>query len=196
MPVVVEKYSARSLESAVTVLADAFVTNPILVSAFGGQHLSYSRLFFRFGLRHMFKGDVFVARVDGEVRGCMHFVSSPNCLPAAEEMPLAMANLLKLIGGAKPQVIKWFARWCRLDPDAPHLHLGPIGVSPEMQGKGLGTALMDRYIERLNRDKLAGYLETDRPENVRFYEKFGFRVMREEQLIGVPTWYMWRAEPG
>ena len=195
MPLIVEKYSTRRLESAIAVLADAFVTNPLLVAAFGGQNISYSRLLFRFGLCQMFKGEAFVALVDGEVRGYARFISSPKCLPAAEEIPAAMANLLKLIGDAKPQVIKWFARWCRLDPDAPHLHLGPIGVSPEMQGHGVGTALMGRYIERLNHDKIAGYLETDRAENVKFYEKFGFRVMREEKLIGVPTWYMCRAEP-
>jgi len=55
--------------------------------------------------------------------------------------------------------------------------------------------LMGRYIKRLNQAGIAGYLETDKPENVKFYEKFGFRVTREEELIGVPTWYMWRAEP-
>jgi len=28
---------------------------------------------------------------------------------------------------------------------------------------------------------------------VEFYKKFGFVVQREEELIGMPTWYMWRA---
>jgi ribosomal protein S18 acetylase RimI-like enzyme len=192
MAVMVEKYSPRRSESVITILADAFVTNPLLVSAFGRHSIEHSRLFFRFGLRNMFKGEAFVALVDGEVCGYIHFISSPGCLPAAEEIPAVMANLLNLIGDAKPRVIEWFARWCRLDPDAPHLHLGPIGVSPEMQSRRVGTALMSRYIERLEHDKIAGYLETDRPENVKFYEKFGFQVAREEELIGTPTWYMWR----
>jgi hypothetical protein len=52
---------------------------------------------------------------------------------------------------------------------------------------------MNRYIEHLEQERLAGYLETDRRENVDFYKGFGFVVQREEQLIGVPTWYMWRA---
>jgi hypothetical protein len=51
---------------------------------------------------------------------------------------------------------------------------------------------MNRYIGYLRQEQLPGYLETDKPENVRFYEKFGFTVQREEELIGVPTWYMWR----
>ena len=90
-------------------------------------------------------------------------------------------------------MIKWFTRWCHLDPDEPHVHLGPIGVSPDMQGHGVGTTLMRRYVEYLKQERAAGYLETDRPENVEFYKKFGFVVQREEGLIGTRTWYMWRA---
>ncbi len=74
----------------------------------------------------------------------------------------------------------------------PHLHLGPIGISPDAQSLGLGSALMDCYIEQLDREAAAGYLETDHPKNVKFYEKFGFEVRDEQQLIGAPTWYMWR----
>jgi len=39
------------------------------------------------------------------------------------------------------------------------------------------------------------YLETDKPENVRFYERFGFAVVAEEQVSGVPDWYMHRPAP-
>jgi hypothetical protein len=51
---------------------------------------------------------------------------------------------------------------------------------------------MNRYIEYLKQEKAAGYLETDRPQNVEFYKKFGFLVQREEILIGASAWYMWR----
>jgi hypothetical protein len=36
------------------------------------------------------------------------------------------------------------------------------------------------------------YLETDRPENVRFYRKFGFIVAAESAVMGVPNWFMSR----
>jgi len=192
MAIIVEKYSAAALESVVTVLAHAFVTSPLHVCAFGPQRMDQNRLFFRIGLRNMFTGHAFVASVDGEVHGYAHFNPAPYCLPLPEEIPNTVATLLKPLGEARPRVIAWFARWCRLDPDEPHVHLGPIGVSPELQGQGVGTALMRRYIEYLQQEKAAGYLETDKAENVKFYEKFGFVVKREEQLIGTPTWYMWR----
>ena len=192
MQLAIEKYSSERLDSAVSVLADSFVTNPLHISAFGAERMDQNRLFFRIGLRHMFMGQAFVALADGQVVGYVHFNASPYCLPVPEEIPLAATTLLKPLGEAIPRVVKWFARWCHLDPDEPHVHLGPIGVSPIVQGQGIGTALMNPYLDHLNHEKAAGYLETDRPENVQFYKKFGFVVQRKETLIGTPTWYMWR----
>ncbi|HSF59282.1 MAG TPA: GNAT family N-acetyltransferase [Candidatus Binatia bacterium] len=192
MTIRIEKYSAAQLEPAIALLSDAFVTNPLHVAAFGPRRLDQNRLFFRIGLRHMFAGQAFVALVDDQVRGYVHFNASPYCLPAPEEIPTVVATLLKPLGEAIPNVINWFARWCHLDPEKPHVHLGPIGVAPKLQRQGVGTALMNRYIEHLKQEQSAGYLETDRAENVEFYQKFGFVVQHEEQLIGTPTWYMWR----
>ena len=192
MAIVIEKYSPAQLDAAISVLSNAFVTNPLHISAFGPQRIDQNRLFFRIGLRHMFSGEAFVALKDNKVRGYVHFNASPYCLPAPEEIPIAATTLLKPLGEAIPQVIKWFARWCHLDPEEPHVHLGPIGVAPEAQGEGIGSALMNRYIDHIKRQRSAGYLETDRPKNVEFYKKFGFTVRHEEQLIGAPTWYMWR----
>jgi GNAT superfamily N-acetyltransferase len=168
------------------------VTNPLHVAAFGPERIDQNRLFFRIGLRQMFTGQAFVARVNGQVLGYVHFNASPYCLPAPEEIPTVAATVLKPLGVAIPNVINWFARWCHLDPDEPHVHLGPIGVAPGLQKRGVGTALMNHYIEYLRQEQSAGYLETDRPENVEFYQKFGFVVRHEEQLIGATTWYMWR----
>jgi hypothetical protein len=37
------------------------------------------------------------------------------------------------------------------------------------------------------------YLETDKFENVRFYQKFGFTVITEAEVLGTPNWFMSRA---
>lgn len=192
MTILVENYRERDMDTVQSILADAFVTSPLHIAAFGAERMDQNRLFFRIGLRHMFNGHAHVASVNGAIRGYVHFNESPYCLPAPEEIPNTMATLLKPLGAANPKVIAWFARWCRLDPDEPHVHLGPLGVAPESQGQGVGTALMNRYLEYLQQEKLPGYLETDKAENVKFYEKFGFAVQREEELIGTPIWYMWR----
>jgi len=188
-----KKYSAGYLDECVTVLADAFVENPLHVAAFGRGRMDQNRLFFRIGLRQMFLGQAFVALADGVVGGYLHFNASPYCLPAPEEVPLAAATSLRPLGEAIPQVVRWYSRWCRLDPDEPHVHLGPIGVAPNFQRQGAGTALMRRYVEHLKQENAAGYLETDRWQNVEFYQKFGFIVRHEEELFGTPIWFMWRS---
>lgn len=40
------------------------------------------------------------------------------------------------------------------------------------------------------------YLETDRKENVRFYQNFGFVVLEQSKVLGVSTWYMLRLGTG
>lgn len=188
----IQKYSSDLIEPAVTLLADAFITNPLHTSCFGAAALERNRLFFRIGLRHMFTGNAVVAIADGQIHGYIHFKAFPQCLPPAEEIPLAVATLFTSLSESIPKIVQWFSRWCHLDPDRPHVHLGPLGVSPWYQGSGIGTALMNRYIDHLIKENSAGYLETDRAENVAFYKKFGFVVKGEDSVIGVPVWYMWR----
>jgi hypothetical protein len=36
------------------------------------------------------------------------------------------------------------------------------------------------------------YLETDKPENVRLYQRFGFRVIESADVLGVRNWFMSR----
>jgi hypothetical protein len=36
------------------------------------------------------------------------------------------------------------------------------------------------------------YLETDKAINVRFYQKFGFQIVAQEQVLGTTNWFMKR----
>lgn len=192
MALVIEEFNADHLDSTILLLGDAFATNPLHETAFGPEQLDQNRLFFRIVLESLFTGDAFIAIMNGEVKGYMHFAASPSCLPAPEQIRDSADTLLQPLGDAVPLIVEWLSRWCRLDPAEPHIHLGPIGVAPEAQRKGIGKALMRCYVDHLERERAAGYLETDRRENVEFYKKFGFVIRHEEQLIGAPTWYMWR----
>ena len=189
---IITRHTPDLIDPTLDVLANAFVTNPLHVAVFEGERLEQNRLFFRIALEHMFRATAFVGLQDGEVCGYMHFGHSPSCLPPADQVQTAGETILKPLGSSVPRIVEWFETWSRLDPDEPHVHLGPIGVSPAAQGGGLGSALMDRFIEHLDRGGLAGYLETDRRGNVEFYRKFGFDVQHEQPLVGTPTWYMSR----
>ncbi len=51
---------------------------------------------------------------------------------------------------------------------------------------------MEAYCEDLDRTNDAGYLETDRAENVEFYRRYGFEIIDEATVLGVPNYFMWR----
>jgi ribosomal protein S18 acetylase RimI-like enzyme len=86
----------------------------------------------------------------------------------------------------------WFKEWAKHDPAEQHWHLGPIGVLPTHQGLGIGSILMERFCNEVDACKAKAYLETDLDKNVRFYEKFGFKVVSESEIFGVKNRYMLR----
>lgn len=71
-----------------------------------------------------------------------------------------------------------------------HWYLMVLGVAPEQQGRGLGSALMQPILEQADREGRKCYLETAEITNVPYYEKRGFRVLRQgaEESSGVPYW--------
>ena len=87
----------------------------------------------------------------------------------------------------------WHTEWGRHDPLEQHWHLGPIGVLPTHQGSGIGSILMERFCKEVDACLAKAYLETDLDKNVRFYEKFGFKVVSESKIFDVKTPYMLRA---
>jgi ribosomal protein S18 acetylase RimI-like enzyme len=79
---------------------------------------------------------------------------------------------------------------------APHWYLHMMAVRPDLQGRGHGTALVEACLATLvDRDRaLPCTLLTQRPENVVFYGRLGFREMGKRDLGGVlgqPTFVTW-----
>ena len=86
----------------------------------------------------------------------------------------------------------WHTEWARHEPKNQHWHLGPIGVLPSHQGRGIGSMLMERFCIEVDACIAEAYLETDVDKNVRFYEKFGFKVISESDIFSVKNRYMLR----
>ena len=72
-------------------------------------------------------------------------------------------------------------------------YLNAIGVEPSEQGTGLGTALLNHMLEKIDEDALPSFLDTSVPDNLGYYERFGFRVTAEAVLPNrIPLWGMTR----
>ena len=90
-------------------------------------------------------------------------------------------------------MIKVVDEWARRDLAEPHLHLGPLAVDRPLHGKGIGTQILLEHTRRLDEANAVGYLETDKDINVRLYERHGYHVIDEADVIGVHCWFMRRA---
>lgn len=71
-------------------------------------------------------------------------------------------------------------------PEGPHWHLAFLGVDPRHQGQGIGSALLQFALPRIDEQRLPAYLESSNPANVPLYQRHGFEVIREIQVGGSP----------
>ena len=70
--------------------------------------------------------------------------------------------------------------------------ISPIFVLPEHQGKGIATKLIKKGIEDLTAKGYKLGLEAQNPENVKFYEKLGFKVIKHDhwKRENIDNYYM------
>ena len=111
----------------------------------------------------------------------------------AEEFGRRVAQL------SRPDAERAFAVSKLIDehhPPGSYYYLQFMGVEPERQGQGIGSALMAPVLERCDREGVRAYLDATSPRNKPLYERHGFRSVDEfAPEGGPPLWPMWR-EPG
>lgn len=73
-----------------------------------------------------------------------------------------------------------------------HCHVGPVGVEPGFQGKGIGSLVLTTLCDRFDEQHELAWLETDKPENVAFYRRHGFEVADEVDVLSAKFWFMRR----
>jgi GNAT superfamily N-acetyltransferase len=75
-------------------------------------------------------------------------------------------------------------------PGLPHYFLQTIGVEPDYQGLGYGTALMSTILARCDAEGIPAFLVTSNATNLGFYGRHGFKVISEYSLPHGPK--LWR----
>jgi ribosomal protein S18 acetylase RimI-like enzyme len=66
----------------------------------------------------------------------------------------------------------------------PHWYLQIIGVAPTHQGQGFSSRLLRPVLERIDRERMPCFLETNTGKNVTIYRRFGFEVVSEDKIPG------------
>ena len=70
----------------------------------------------------------------------------------------------------------------KYEPKEPHYYLYSIGVTRNSKGKGVGPSLLKPTLIKSDTEHKSIYLENTKSENIPFYEKHGFKVVKEVKL--------------
>ena len=82
-------------------------------------------------------------------------------------------------------------------PHDRHFYLFFIAVDPALQGQGLGAAILDATLKRIDAAGQPAYLENSNPRNARLYERAGFVARPSISPADAPPLIpMWRNSRG
>jgi ribosomal protein S18 acetylase RimI-like enzyme len=188
-------------EQVVGVLSRGMRDNPLHVAVFGEDperrqerlHRLFGAAFHTMGWqRHMLAA----RSADGAIVGVCGILPPGNCLPTPGKQLRMLPGLLQNGPRAASRTLRWLGAWSKHHPEERHWHLGPIAVDAGLQRMGVGSLLMEVFHAQMDAAGEEAYLETDKLANVRFYKRFGFEVVGEQDVLGVPNWFMRRAGKG
>jgi ribosomal protein S18 acetylase RimI-like enzyme len=114
-------------------------------------------------------------------------------VPVSRQLRMLPA-MVKVFGRHLPRVLRALVVLEGKHPREPHYYLPFIGVDPEWQGRGLGSAVLAPILRRCDEERTPAFLEASTPRNRALYERHGFAVTEEFRLgDGAPSqWRMWR----
>lgn len=182
------------------VIADSHTNYPAFTHLFPNQE-QRSRV-----LQRLMTGVARDAQLFGEIyaqsEGSACSARRCGCLPAGSHGPTwrklkAGAIFLPLLWHTRPSTSRFFALGANAEkaaPAEPHWNLQVLGIRREAQGQGLGSRLLQPALPRADQDGIPCYLETADPANLDFYQRFGFELDRQHQLVphGPPHYSMRR----
>ncbi len=118
--------------------------------------------------------------------------------PGAYPLPVLdqwLIQLKSILGNGWYDIRGWLTWLNEVDKHHPrqaHYYLEYLGVEPGYQGQGFGSCIVKHLTAKADAQGVGCYLENANPRNVAFYQRFGFQITREIEIIGIPSWFMWR----
>lgn len=185
--------TAEDVEALSAVLVDAFRTGPLadwLVPDATERREVYGRCFPLVLAHALDAGRVEVA---GDGAAVAIWLPATEAV-AAEEPSEFDLRLAEAAGSSLDRFLQKISACEPHHPQAPHHYLAYLGVIPERQGTGLGSALLDHHHARLDAAGLPAFLEATNPRNRDLYLRHGYTTPGPIELPdgGPPMWGMWR----
>jgi GNAT superfamily N-acetyltransferase len=173
-------------------LAEAFYEDPVFgwLMPDDSSRLARLRRFYLLELRHVAlrRGCAWAA---DDLAGAA--IATP---PGAWRLPLlAMLQQGRLFGIHLARAARLLGAVETLHPREPHHYFAHIGVVPNSQGKGLGSALMRPTLDRCDQEALPAYLEASSARSAALYARLGFELIRELRVGGSPPLRLMQRPP-
>jgi GNAT superfamily N-acetyltransferase len=185
---------AKEQAELASTLAAAFAKDPVLAWLLPDERMREEplRRFFTIELRHM-------AFARGTVWTCDGLRGAAICMPpGAWQLPprvaLARAPAFARAFGRRLPIATALQTAMELRHERrAHWYILAVGVRPEHQGRGLGTAMLSPTLARCDSEGLPAYLEATSERSAALYERLGFEHVRQLRLAGSPPlWLMLR----
>ena len=178
---------AVEINRANDAIASAFSTVPIIQRIYDDyQPASLLRklaaMLPYYFLRFEKNSRLFVAENLGLVVGAL-LMSEPDHPPLPDRTQELFREVSLLIGSAED-----LERWGHIGDgmhsifDESAFHISVVGVHPSRQNSGIGSALVEAALAIVDSDHDSVFLNAYTESNVRFYERFGFKVEAEATL--------------
>jgi ribosomal protein S18 acetylase RimI-like enzyme len=196
----IRKIAGDDVPTVAGALARAFADDPVMSYVFRYDADRAARLERAFGLflRRIWLPEGECYTTDRLIGGALWLPPGKWHLGVLEQLRLLPA-MVSVVGRSLPRLFSVLNLIERKHPKRPgHYYLAVLGVEPEHQGRGFGSALMQPVLTRCDRERIPAYLESSKRRNVALYERHGFRVVEELKLPknGPPIWRMWRDAVG
>jgi GNAT superfamily N-acetyltransferase len=194
----VEPLAHRDVAAAAAVVAESHVADPAMAWVYpdAGRRPEILAALFRLALADLLQaGHVDVVRVDDQIVGVAAWLP-PGAFPVPWRRQLrsgpAFARLVARAPVATPRLMRFLSAATSAFPAEPRWQLNVVGVRPDRQGRGVGTALVGhRMYAVANRI----HLETWNPANLPFYGRFGFAVAATDEPLGPDGPRRWTLAP-
>jgi GNAT superfamily N-acetyltransferase len=181
-------------------LADAFIDDPVYTWLLPGGLRRQPRL------RALFAAEMeqYVLPNGGSVwttSGCDGAVA--ELPPGAWEMPKSFTGKealrwVRAFGMRLPRAMRVQRAMEQRHLREPHFYVRLVGVRTALQGRGVGSALMQPTLQRADSAGLPAYIEASSERSAALYERLGFVHLDVVELPegGPPVWLMRRPPAG
>lgn len=187
-------------KNAVSIFTDAFVSDPLHLFSFPDEkdRIRITKLVYELVILSIvpeIKLKMKGAFVNNKLAGAIIY-TPPVCKWRWNDiLDLAVKEMRRK---AKNENIRFIGEYAmtsgKFKPKKPHIYLNELAVSPQMQGKGIGTKLMLLVEQELKKypEAIGLALDTTNIRNVNLYKKIGYKVVRKFDFYGLMGYCMFK----